>query len=82
MARKPAAASRMRAPKSASPCACTARATATASCSPFAARPTQPVYVLIDCGYKPGSNGPDYQLGTIDDVVDDIMRRPAGASIS
>jgi hypothetical protein len=28
--------------------------------------------VLIDCGFKPGSNGPDYQLGTIGQVVDDI----------
>lgn len=32
----------------------------------------KPVYVLIDCGYKPGSNGPEYNLQTIDDVVDDI----------
>ena len=32
----------------------------------------KPVYVLIDCGFKPGSNGPDYQLGTIEQVVDDI----------
>jgi hypothetical protein len=32
----------------------------------------KPAYVLIDCGYKPGSNGPKYQLKTIQDIVDDI----------
>ena len=38
----------------------------------------EPVYVLIDCGYKPGSNGPDYGLGTIDEVVDSIRAATGG----
>ena len=72
MARKPAAAGRMRAPKS----GVTVRMyrLGHGDCFLLAFRGTddQPVYVLIDCGFKPGSNGPDYQLGTIEDVVDDI----------
>jgi beta-lactamase superfamily II metal-dependent hydrolase len=30
------------------------------------------VYVLIDCGYKPGSNGDKYHLKSIQEIVDDI----------
>ena len=72
MAGKPAAAGRMRAPKS----GVTVRMyrLGHGDCFLLAFRRTddQPAYVLIDCGFKPGSNGPDYQLGTIQDVVDDI----------
>jgi beta-lactamase superfamily II metal-dependent hydrolase len=38
----------------------------------FRGKRGKPVYVLIDCGYKPGSNGSCYNLKEIDDVVDDI----------
>src|SRR5688572_26042848 len=31
-----------------------------------------PVYVLIDCGYKPGSQGAKYINNKIEDVINDI----------
>ena len=38
----------------------------------FAGSNGEPVYVLIDCGYKPGSNGAKYNLSNWDDVVESI----------
>jgi hypothetical protein len=37
-----------------------------------------PAYVLIDCGFKPGSNGDDFGLKTIDDIVDNIKAATGG----
>ena len=53
--------------RTASPCACTATATATASCSHFP-RPGggEPYYVLIDCGYKPGSHRTSFDQTAVD----------------
>ena len=44
----------------------------------FAGSKKRPVYVLIDCGYKPGSNGDDYGLKDIGAVVDDIKASTNG----
>jgi beta-lactamase superfamily II metal-dependent hydrolase len=72
MARNRATAGRMRAPQS----GVTVRMyrVGHGDCFLLAFRGTdgEPVYVLIDCGFKPGSNGPEHQLRTIDEVVDDI----------
>lgn len=38
----------------------------------FRGKKGKPVYVLIDCGYKPGSNGSCYNLREIGDVIEDI----------
>jgi beta-lactamase superfamily II metal-dependent hydrolase len=38
----------------------------------------KPVYVMIDCGYKPGSNGDKYGLGRWDEIVESIRAATGG----
>jgi beta-lactamase superfamily II metal-dependent hydrolase len=44
----------------------------------FAGQNGKPVYVLIDCGYKPGSNGEKYGLAEIEDIVASIRAATGG----
>jgi hypothetical protein len=37
-----------------------------------------PVFVLIDCGFKPGSNDPEYGLRSIEAIVEDIRKATGG----
>ena len=44
----------------------------------FRGKDDEAVYVLIDCGCKPGSNGLDYHLKTLGDAVKDIKEATGG----